>query len=207
MSDDRPIGYWDQLSTGSESLLDLLAAASGEEWTVRGAAVTGEDGETLFALCLRHRVGDPGLLIRLGYAVVDLSEPEDPVSWTDNLVDMRVQGSLPSALSLFFDEDGMGDPADPTALDARKPSPEEDPDVLRAPWREISTAGEFEETEIGGDPDQSEERDPKRSVDGSAPDSVTCQKCGEDLPREEAVNFGSVGVGGDAWIHEGGCPQ
>jgi hypothetical protein len=206
------MGYWEKVSTASERLLSLLDDAAGEEWTLRGAVVTGEseDGTGLHVLTLRHKVGDVGLLLRLGFAHVSLDDPEDPVAWTSNYLDMRVGGSLPSALSLLFSEDGMGDTQEPLALDARPTSVEEDAEVLSAPFREVSVVEEESgpgAESTSSDSSESGSRDPRQSVEGRTPDRVKCDKCGDKIPREEAENFGSLGVGGDVWVHSGGCPE
>ena len=204
MSEWRPAGYWSEVETASEPLLDLLADAAGEDWDLRGAIVTGEsdDGETLFTLVLRHRVGDAGLVVRLGFATVSLDRPEDPVSWTDNFLDMRVQGSLPAALTLLFNEQSMGDTRDPLALDARPTSPEEDAEVLTAPWREVSTVREEDATA----PETASTSSTQSSTKTEEPDVVRCEKCGAEVDVEEAESFGGFGDS-EAWVHSGRCPE
>jgi len=204
MTDARREGYWSEVDQATSPLLDLLSEESGAEWSLRGAAVTGEseDGQTLFVLVLRHRVGDAGLVVRLGYATVSLDSPEDPVAWSDNFLDMRIQGTLPDALSLLFSEGGMGDTQDPLALDARTAtSPEEDAEVLTAPWRDVSTV----EEELPEEEPRSAQ-DPRESVEHTeTPETVQCHKCGTTLDVEDAENFGSSAIAGDVWVCSGGC--
>jgi len=207
--DDRPLGYWDELAAGSKPLVELIQEAAGEDWTVRGAIVPGEsdDGETLFTLVLRHRVGDAGLVVRLGFCTVSLDEPQDPVSWSeDNYLDMRVQGCLPDALALLFTSDGMGDLEDPTTIDARKANVTagENAEVLEQDFQEVSTVEERDVGQSSSDHD----RDTSESVEpGETSDTVRCEDCGKKIPREEAENFGSDGFGVDVWVHAGKCPE
>jgi hypothetical protein len=202
--DDRPIGYWDELESNCP-LRGLLAEAAGEQWTLRGGVVTGQEDETLFSLVLRHRVGDSGLILRIGYCAVDLDNPEDPVRWSENYLDMRVQGALPQALSQLFQDGSMGQTESPPMMDSRDPELREDPELP-----ELESSENDRETTESSENSTSTEAsglDPKTSVTGSTPDTVRCDQCGNQVARENAVNFGSEAIAADAWIHEGNCPD
>ena len=186
MTEWRPSGYWDDIEAAQQALMELLSDACGEQWTLRGAAVTGASGSLLHVLVLRHRLGDSGPVLRLGYATADLDDHSDPVGWSDNYLDMRLQGSLPQALDALLAGGSLGDSQDPPALDAREASLEADATVLTAPYGEIANRGQ----------DGAE-------TDESGP--VECQRCGERIPRQDATVLS--GDLGEIWVHDGGCPE
>jgi hypothetical protein len=176
------------------------------------AILTGESGSRLFVLAWTRKVRDSNLILTLRYVTVDRDELD--ASTGQNRIRMRVQGSLLPALRVIpaaiRNDDAT--PDDPMLLDSRNA------DGLDHTGRALTTP-------VGTDDDQPDEsesdqddqgdprrdrgpKDPKRSVESDdQPETVRCQHCGERLPRSEAVNFGSAGIGADAWVHEGGCPE
>jgi hypothetical protein len=208
MTDDpqaRKEDYWDSLDSEQDVGTPLAAQVqdAADEWDVRGITVTGvRDDGTLVLQVLRQRVGDVGLLFRFGYAFADPDENEF-VGWSENYVDMRANPGLTNGLLRLFAavDQGGATPDDPLLLDARGDTAVDNPDeLLDAPELDQDV-----EQDVEQDVDLDRDRDPKQSVEDKNPDTVRCQKCGDEIPRSAAENFGSLGIGGDAWVHEGGC--
>jgi hypothetical protein len=196
MTDARREDYWDGLE---DSAVDLLLDAA-DEWTIHAATVAGktDDGDTLFLAVVRSRLGDAGLLLSLRYATVDLLDRS--VSWSDNGVEMRVSGPLTQALARSFaraDSDGLAgaQDTDPLALSVVEDGAvREDPDLLTRPLSTLR--GDESSVEDGRDPRLKESRE------GNTSDTVTCEQCGGQVPREDAINIGG-GIGVDVWTCEG----
>lgn len=188
--------YWQTLETTAADL--LLDAA--DEWTIHAATVAGlaDDGETVFLAVVRSRLGDAGLLLSLRYARVDLLDRS--VSWTDNGTEMRVNGPLTQALARSFaraDSEGLAgaQDSDPLLLSVTEDGAvTEDPDLLTTPLPNLR--GDSDDVEDGRDPRLKESRE------GNTSETVTCQQCGGEVAREDAINIGG-GIGVDVWTCEG----
>lgn len=218
-----PEDYWENVANdGGEPVtpLDLVRACVetlDEPEELLAAVLTGESGSNLFVLAWTRKVRDGNLILTLRYVTVDRDDLDATTG--QNRIRMRVQGSLLPALKVVpaAIRDENATPDDPMLLDARNA------DGLDHTGRALSTPVGSDEQD---QPDESDDdpaqdlgddgdrpgrdrgpKDPKASVTGDESETVRCQKCGERIPREEAVNFGSAGIGADAWVHEGGCPE
>jgi len=193
--DARRENYWE---TVGKTALDLLLDRS-DEWHIHAATVAGlaEGDDVAFLAVVRSRLGDAGLLLSLRYARVDLLDRS--VAWTDNGIEMRVSGPLTEALARSFaraDSDGLAgaQEQDPLLLSVVEDGAcAEDPDLLTQPLDHQRDDGE----DVEG-------RDPrlKESREGNTSETVTCEQCGADVPREDAINIGG-GIGVDVWTCEG----
>lgn len=211
MSDDFPQAmredYWESLGA-SESLLDVVQEAAGDDWDVRAVDVAGEtESGVLFLLVVRQRMGDNGsLILREGYARVD-PDADRLVSWTDNYVDRRIQGSLPKALLRIYAaiDAGGATPEDPLVLDSRDHDLNDDPEIV------VEGIGDEVEDEIVDEDESDEGRvaPVDRTTDphaGAERDAHRCSECGEVADKEDLVNMGGA-LGQDLWVHQRACSE
>jgi hypothetical protein len=170
--------YWRTVGDGGDrSLIDVLDESAGAEWDLRAATVTGAESGLLFVLVVRERDGDAvDRVRRIGYASVDMSGGDDPVRWSDNYVDVRVQGSIDKALLRTFAaiDGGGATPDDPMLLDARSDRLDDDPDAL-----------------LGSVEDASEDV------------SLTCDRCDTERPSEELQTLRLGGI--ERTVCKAGC--
>jgi hypothetical protein len=197
MTEARREDYWQSVG---KTALDLLLDAA-DDWTIHAATVAGadEDEETVFLAVVRSRLGDAGLLLSLRYARVAVLDRD--VAWTDNGIEMRVNGPLHEALLRSFARVGneglAGEQEEPLALSVltEDGNVEDDPEVLTTPLDRLRDDGD-EEAPEGRDPRLKESRE------GDTSATVECQECGGQVPREDAINIGG-GIGVDVWACEG----
>lgn len=205
MSDDdldpdtfaKATDYWDEVEADAASVLDQLRDDA-DEWDILAVdlASDAEDSRVLFLLVIRRKVSEDGnLLISERYYRYDVLDREG--SWLSNGIERRVTGSLATALKVLYSalENGDLDPDDPMLMDSRGDGLDYDADPLTSPVRDLRDDGE-EDDDLDRDPRL------KESGSGRTTDTVTCEECGAEVPREDAINLGGA-MGLDMWTCEG----
>jgi len=189
--------YWEEIETDASTVLDQLRDDA-DEWDVLAVdlASDAEDGRVLFLLVIRRKVSEDGnLLVSERYYRYDVMDREG--SWVSNGIERRVTGSLATALKILYTalENGDLDAEDPMVMDSRGDGLDYEAEDLTAPVRDLRDDGEE-----GDDLD----RDPrlKESGSGRTTDTVTCEECDAQVPREDAINLGGA-MGLDMWTCEG----
>lgn len=172
-----------------ETPLDLIREATGRDETIRAAVVTERLGDVVSVLVIREQPaqGGEGTVLHLRFAKVDLDRHS--VSWApSNGMFIGRTSNVPVGLVKAFA--AVRDGAEEVVLNGLNGGNDEiASEILRDPL----------------DQEPSEPVDHSRTaVEGNGP-TVTCQDCGEEIPREEAVNFGGGTV--DVWVHDGPCPS
>jgi hypothetical protein len=207
MSDDDELGpqamgeaYWDEAEADSATVVDHLQDDAGG-WDILSVDLAGDDddGEVLFLLVIRRRVSNGGnLILSERYYRYDTNEREG--TWLQNGIERRVNGSLVTALKVLYSALDNGDleADDPMLMDSRGDGLQYNADDLVEPVREVREADRRESD------DQDQGRDPrlKESTSGSHVTTVTCEECGGEVAKEDAINLGG-GVGVDLWTCEG----
>ena len=195
--DMKPRGYWDDVKADASTVLDQLRDDA-DDWDILAVdlASDAEDGRVLFLLAIRRKVSEDGnLLVSERYYRYDVMDREG--SWLSNGIERRVTGSLATALKVLYSalQQGDLDADDPMLMDSRGDGLDYDAEGLTTPIRDLRDDGDD-----GDDLD----RDPrlKESASGRTTDTVTCDQCGGDVPREDAINMGG-GLGVDMWVCEG----
>lgn len=207
MSEDPPQArsttYWEEVEADAATVLDQLREDA-DDWDILAVdlASDGEDGRVLFLLVIRRRVSEDGnLILSERYYRYDVVDREG--SWLQNGIERRVTGALSTALKVLYSalDNGDLDAEDPLLMDSRGDGLDYEATDLTEPVRDLREEGE------DGEGTARSERDPrmKESQERSrTPDTVTCDNCGGEVRREDAVNLGgSLGV--DVWVHEGPC--
>lgn len=196
-------GYWETVEQEAATVVDHLRADA-DDWDVIGVDVAGEadDGDTLFLLVIRRKVSNDGNLILseryYKYDVLDRSG-----TWLSNGIERRVSGSLATALKVLYVALDNGDlsPDSPLLMDSRGDGLEHNADTLTKPATRLR--GDDDEGDDEGD-DKPQQRDPrlKESSEGRTTRTVTCEQCGAEIPRKDAINLGGA-LGVDLWTCEG----
>ena len=200
-TDAKREGYWEEIEAEASTVLDQLREDA-DEWDILAVdlASDAEDGRVLFLLVIRRKVSEDGnLLISERYYRYDVMDREG--SWLSNGIERRVTGSLSTALKVLYAalENGDLDADDPMVMDSRGDGLDYDAEGLTAPVRDLRDDGD------DGDADGAEvDRDPrlKESGEGRTTNTVTCEECGGEVARENAINLGG-GMGLDLWACEG----
>ena len=170
-----------------------------DEWDVLAVdlASEAEDGRVLFLLVIRRKVSDDGhLLLSERYYRYDLVDREG--TWLSNGIERRVSGALSTALKVLYSalDDGALDPDDPMLIDSR------DHDGLSYDPADLSAAVDAlrGDRETGG---EAVDRDPRlrESGEGRTTETVTCDECGGEVARRNALNMGGA-LGIDLWVCE-----
>ena len=195
--------YWERVAADAGSVLDHLRTDA-DDWDILGVDLASEadDGRVLFLLVIRRKVTDDGnLLLSERYYKYDTVDREG--TWLSNGIERRVSGSLSSALKVLYAalDNGDLDADDPMVLDSRADDGLDlDADDLTTPVRDLRDDGDDEgDDDLDRDPSMKESREQSRT-----PDTVICDNCGGEVPREDALNIGG-GIGVDVWVHEGAC--
>jgi hypothetical protein len=204
MTDDDPTpqakryGYWEDVEADAATVVDHLHDDA-DDWDILAVDVAGEaeDGRVLFLLVIRRKVSDDGnLIVSERYYRFDVTDREG--SWLSNGIERRVNGSLATALKVLYSALVNGDLSDddPMLMDSRGDGLEYDCDALREPVRDLRR-----DDDSDGEP---EGRDPrlKESASGRTTQTVTCEECGGEVPREDAINLGGA-LGVDMWVCDG----
>jgi hypothetical protein len=197
MPEEGGSGYWDAVEADAATVLDHLRADA-DEWDVLAVdlASDAEDRRVLFLLVVRRKVSDAGnLILSERYYRYDVMDREG--TWLSNGIERRVTGSLATALKVLYTalENGDLDAEDPMVMDSRGDGLDYEAEDLTVPVRDLRDDGDD-----GPDLD----RDPrlKESGEGRTEDTVTCEECGAEVPREDAINLGGA-MGLDLWTCEG----
>jgi len=201
MSDDHPQAkrhdYWENVEADASTVLDQLREDA-DDWDILAVdlASDAEEGDVLFLLAIRRKVSEDGnLLISERYYKYDVLDREG--TWLSNGIERRVTGSLGTALKVLYSalEKGDLDPDDPMFMDSREDGLDYDAEDLTTPVRDLRDDGDD-----GPDLD----RDPrlKESGKGRTSNTVTCEECGSEVAREDAINMGGA-LGLDVWVCEG----
>lgn len=196
MSEWREENYWEHLAQEEESITEHVEERTDDGWRIHAVMLTDTDDEgNLYLLVIRSRVGDNGnLILSERYFVADPIDPwRDGTGYTSNGIERRVSGGgMMNALKVAYAavSDGVGD--DKTlVMEADDENIQYDTDLLTEPLRDL----------------RAERKDPHQSVENEEqPETVECDDCGQEVPREGAVNIG-MDLGIDAWVHEGACPE
>lgn len=214
--------------------LDVLRDMCNDDDTLHAAIPTERDADDLYVLTVRTQPATEreGRVLHLRTAILDLLEGSG--EWTPTGMVVPLTENLPLALgrslvatsnTLGEDTDvlvrnglnggddqlaenllGVGegddvedaDDSDDADQGEASGQPEESPMVDRRPVDD----GE-PEVEDGTAKSASEAVSPNRGVQ---PSTVTCDECGNDVKRADAVNLGGA-LGEDLWIHGGPCPS
>lgn len=196
--------YWERVDADAASVLDHLRADA-DEWDILGVDLASQDDEArvLFLLVIRRKVTDEGnLLLSERYYKYDTVDREG--TWLSNGIERRVNGSLTAALKVLYValSNGDLDPDDPMLLDSRSNEGlDHDADDLTVSVRDLRDDGDDDDRadDLERQPEMKESREQSRT-----PDTVTCDNCGGEVAREDALNIGG-GIGVDVWVHEGAC--
>ena len=196
MSEWREGGYWGRLSQEEESITEHVEERTDDDWRIHGVVLTDSDDEgNLYLLVVRSRVGDSGnLILSERYFLADPIDPwREGTGYTSNGIERRVSGGgMMTALKVAYTAVSDGLAEDTTlVMEADDEGIQYDTDLLTEPLRDL----------------RAERKDPHQSVEqDDQPETVECDDCGQELPREEAVNIG-MDLGIDAWVHEEACPE
>jgi hypothetical protein len=197
--DAKPHGYWEDVEAEAATVVDHLHDDA-DDWDVLAVDVAGDDdgGETLFLLVIRRKLSENGdLILSERYYRYDVVDREG--GWLSNGIERRVNGSLATALKVLYSALVKGDldAEDPMLMDSRGDGLEYDCDALTESVRGLRRDDD-------SDDDTPEGRDPrlKESAEGSTATTVTCEECGGEVPREDAINLGGA-LGVDMWVCEG----
>lgn len=203
MTDDRPPqakheGYWSEVETDAATVVDHLRDDA-DDWDILAVdlASDADDGRVLFTLVIRRKVsGDGNLLISERYYRYDTVDREG--GWLSNGIERRVNGSLATALKVLYSalEQGDLDPDDPMLMDSRGEGLDYEAEDLTQPVRDLRRDDKDDDTPEGRDPRL------KESVDGRTTDTVTCEECGGEVARDDAINLGGA-LGVDMWVCDG----
>lgn len=187
--------------TVDETLLDVIREES-PEWDILGVDVVDEtDDGTLFLLVIRRRVAESGnLILSERYFRYDPSDP-DGATYLSNGIERRITGSLGPALRVLYAATTNGDldPQSPMLMDSRGDGIDYSPEELTEPLGDLLD----DEPEIPVDSRPVEE--PPEEVERKG--WVRCKRCGETLPKKDALAFSSGPPLGDIWVHPDGCPE
>ena len=200
MSDDseaRKEDYWERVEADAATVVDHLEDDA-DDWDIIAVDVAGDadDGNTLFLLVIRRKVSEGGhLLISERYYKFDVLNREG--KWVSNGIERRVSGSLPAALKVLYTALDNGDlqADDPMLMDSREDGLNHTPESLNTPVSHLR----------GDDTAESDlDRDPrlKESSEGDTSNTVVCNQCDAEVPRDDAINLGG-GMGLDIWTCEG----
>lgn len=181
-------GYWSEIDAVTETVVDGIEEAE-TDWTIHAVVLSGESDSAHFAVVVRSRVGNSGLLLseRMVRIPKDAEGPED-IGFTENGIHRRVSGPLARALTRAYaraDNDDLASnelESDPLALSAIGTDVEENPEELGPfkthPHDEIRERREQQQRE-------------------QQPD---CEKCGKPVDPEHGVNMGGGGL--QLWVHD-----
>jgi len=196
--DAKRYGYWEDVETDAATVVDHLHDDA-DDWDVLAVDVAGDDddGETLFLLVVRRKVSENGdLILSERYYRYDVLDREG--GWLSNGIERRVNGSLATALKVLYSAlvNGDLDAEDPMLMDSRGDGLDYDCDALTESVRDLRRDDDSD--------DEPEGRDPrlKESASGRTTQTVTCEECGGEVPREDAINLGGA-LGVDVWTCEG----
>lgn len=186
------------------TLLDIIQSES-SEWDILAVDIADRDGDSVFCLVVRRRVSEQGnMILSERYFLADLEDLSG--GYLKNGIERRVTGSLGVALRVLYAAatDGNLDPEEPMLLDSTGDGLSYHPDELTEPIGligdvETETSEEFIDARPAEETEASEEELAKRGL-------VRCERCGETVDKEEAVQFGKGDLG-DFWIHQNGCPE
>ena len=197
--DAKRYGFWEDVEAEAATVLDHLHDDA-DDWDILAVDVAGEaeDGRVLFLLVIRRKVSDDGnLLISERYYRYDVTDRDG--GWLSNGIERRVNGSLATALKVLYSALEQGDLSDddPMLMDSRGDGLDYDCDALTESVRDLRRDDD-------SDDDTPEGRDPrlKESASGRTTQTVTCEECGGEVPREDAINLGGA-LGVDMWTCEG----
>lgn len=192
-----PHDYWDKVEEDAATVVDHIRDDA-DEWDILAVdlASDAEDGRVLFLLVIRRKLSDDGnLLISERYYRYDVVDREG--GWLSNGIERRVTGSLATALKVLYSalENGDLDGENPMLMDSRGDGLDYQAADLTTPVRDLRD---------DGDGDTPEGRDPrlKESASGRTTPTVTCEECGGEVPREDAINLGGA-LGSDLWVCDG----
>lgn len=216
-TDAMPEDYWEQLPDGGEETILDEIRASAPDWDILSATISGdaESGRVLFVLVVRRRVNEDGnLILSERYVRVDLDadDPDERVSWIDNGIERRMQGSLAAALRVLYaaTTNGDTDPEDPMLIDSREDGLHYSPDELTESVSELlpdEDDPEIERTDSGAKRVSARESVSEQANEmQQARSDPKCQSCGRAIEdRDQATNLGSA-LGKDTWVHHR-CPD
>jgi len=225
MTDDRPLGYWEDLAEEapepaegvdsedlSMSVVELVEERTDDMWSVDSILLSdrGDDG-TMYLLIVRHGVGDNGsLLLDERYFSVD---PRDPFAegsgYSQNGITRTVSGEgmmrgLKVAYSAVSDslESDLGGPV----MEAQNGGLDHRPETLLEP---LETLLKTEEEDSEEDSEESAEDSPEPAEPVAKDGWARCKRCGEEVrtDRDDVTEFSSGPPLGDVYIHSGGCPE
>ena len=207
------------------TLLDVIQQES-PEWDILAVDIADRSGEEVYCLVIRRRVSEEGnMILSERYFKADLSDLSG--GYLGNGIERRITGNLASALRVLYaaTTDGSLDPDSPMLMDSTGEGITYHPEDLTEPIGSITEVEEeiTEETDTSEQP-ETKEIDTEQFVDDRPAEAteteasetteeelakrglVRCEKCGETVDKEEAVQFGKGDLG-DFWIHDGGCPE
>lgn len=196
--------YWEKLSTdggdpGSveqdaepRTVLDLVREACDPEDELHSVVPTSRDGDVIYAWTVREQPAKSGSGSVLHLRLIKVDKDAKAATWTSYGTILSMTDNLQSGLvkALARARDGGEDPGVFNGLNAGSD------EMAREMFAEdVETGSPTGEVEDFSD----------RSVEADDVSYVTCEDCGEDLPKEEAENFGGGLI--DAWVHSGPCPD
>lgn len=193
--------YWETLSTdGGETeeaeprtVLDLVREACDPDDQLHSIVPTSRDGDVLYAWTVREQPAKSGSGSVMHLRLIKIDKDAKAATWTSYGTILSMTDNLQSGLVKAFARarDGGSDPGVFNGLNAG--SDELAREMLAEDVETGAPTGEVEDFS-----DRSVEADDDVAY-------VTCEDCGQDLPKEEAENFGGGLI--DAWVHSGPCPD
>lgn len=185
----------------SDSVRDLVEDALPPAETLHTLNVTGEEDGTLFVLAVRTGPYKGTMMIKEVYATVDLDA--ETVEWSSNGIRRRVNGDVEDFVRSMLRQYSR------LQQSINSEEPPEDPLMIDATGADDSEARERLDSPLSPDPvetSQSSLVDPTEE-DLSPEERVECHKCGRQIARKNADDFGGFGLGTSVYVCSEGCHE
>jgi len=199
--------------------IDVVRSECNDDDVIRAVIPTERDGDTLFVVVVREQPSDRfGTAVHVRTLEVDLGAGQG--HWTPNgavfpadSMDAILPG-LTVAKNALGDESGTYD--DPLIKNGIGAGGD---DLARSLLGIDTDDGTDDGTDDRPDrADAQDDRDDDRPDEGEQStlvekgdvepsERVTCDKCGREIARENAENFGGFGIGTDVFVCAEGCPD
>lgn len=183
-----------------QSPMEIIESKTDPEWTVHSVILSDESEERLYLLVHRSTDADNGdLILEERYFTLSLEDPRES-GYSDNGISRRVSRlgtliGLRIAYSALSDEISEGVESNTLSIEAVNGHVDHSPDTLeREISEQLDLPDSWRESEIPDTP--------------TTPGLVLCRRCDTEIPKAEAVQFGSGDLG-QFWVCDTGerdCP-
>lgn len=186
--------------------IDIIRSECNEDDTLRAVIPTERDGNTLFVVVVREQPSENfDTAVHVRTFEVDLDEGQG--HWTPNgaVFPADAMGAILPGLTVaknaLTSESGFESVLVKNGINGGVGGDELARKLLGVDEDEDTDSGESDEDEA----DEQTTLVEKGDVEPS--ERVTCDKCGREIARENAENFGGFGIGTDVFVCAEGCPE